>query len=110
MRIEVSRIEGTGVAFRNQGCRATYRIDISLDSDGRAPSDVETLVNLNGVNTSEPFEKYTEEDFVYIFRSNLPGIVHSTQRVGASWVERRSGRTEWGRYNSQVNCIAPSLC
>jgi NAD(P)-dependent dehydrogenase (short-subunit alcohol dehydrogenase family) len=105
---------------------------------------VDILVNVAGINIRKPFERYTEQEYADIMQTNLHGIAHLTQLVGARMIERGAGgkiisigslasirglsymavyamtkgavmqltralAAEWGRYNIQVNCIAPGF-
>lgn len=138
-------LEAEAAALAKNGLSArAMRMDVSdLDSVSDLP-DVDALVNVAGTNIRKPFEKYTQEEFDFLFRSNLTGLVRLTQRVGSRMIERATGgkivfigsltsllgfpyltaygmtksalagltrclAAEWGRYNIQVNCVAPGF-
>jgi NAD(P)-dependent dehydrogenase (short-subunit alcohol dehydrogenase family) len=79
-------------ALEKDGLRAAaMRIDVG-DADGIPElPDVHALVNVAGTNLRKPFEQYSGEEFDYLFRSNLTGLVRLTQRVGNRMIERGSG-------------------
>jgi NAD(P)-dependent dehydrogenase (short-subunit alcohol dehydrogenase family) len=105
---------------------------------------VDVLVNVAGINIRKQFERYSEQEYADIMQTNLHGLAHLTQLVGARMIERGAGgkiisigslasirglsymaiysmtkgaimqltralAAEWGRYNIQVNCIAPGF-
>ena len=49
---------------------------------------VDILVNVAGINIRKPFERYTEQEYADIMQTNLHGIAHLTQLVGARMIER----------------------
>jgi gluconate 5-dehydrogenase len=74
---------------------AALRLDMadpeSIRSVARDLPDVDILVNVTGTNIRKPFEKYTDEDYEFLLRTNLDGIVRLTQEVGGRMVARGMG-------------------
>lgn len=132
-------------SLKDAGLSASaMQLDVT-NPDGVAElPDVDILVNVAGTNIRKPFESYSQDEFDYLFRSNLTGLVRLTQRIGSRMVERGTGgkivfigsltsllgfpyltaygmtksalagltrclASEWGRYNIQVNCVAPGF-
>lgn len=136
-------------AFRADGLSAeALELDIvdfeSVQRAAEAAGDVDILHNVAGANIRKSFLNYTREEYEFLLRTNLNGIVELTRRIGKGMIERgRGGKivnigglmsvrglpylsvyaitksalagltrvlaAEWGRYNIQVNCIAPGF-
>lgn len=65
----------------------------SIDALADALPGVDILANVAGTNQRKPFAAYTRAEYDRLLETNLHGIVHLTQRVGATMVERgRGGR------------------
>jgi NAD(P)-dependent dehydrogenase (short-subunit alcohol dehydrogenase family) len=138
-------LQAEAQSLKHAGLSANaIQIDVTnLDGVKELP-EVDILVNVAGTNIRKPFEAYSQDEFEYVFRSNLTGLVRLTQRIGGKMVERGTGgkivfigsltsmlgfpyltaygmtksalagltrclASEWGRYNIQVNCVAPGF-
>lgn len=53
--------------------------------------EIDILVNVSGTNVRKRFEDYTAEEYDRIMNTNLNGIFHLTQKVGAGMVRRGRG-------------------
>jgi len=136
-------------AFRADGLSAeALELDIadsaSIHTAAEAAGAVDILHNVAGTNIRKSFLDYTREEYEFLLRTNLHGIVELTRHIGRGMIERgRGGKivnigslmsvrglpylsvyaitksalagltrvlaAEWGRYNIQVNCIAPGF-
>lgn len=136
-------------AFRAEGLSAeALELDIansdSIRAAAEAAGEVDILHNVAGANIRKSFLDYTKEEYEFLLRTNLHGIVELTQLIGKGMIQRgRGGKivnigslmsvrglpylsvyaitksalagltrvlaAEWGRYNIQVNCIAPGF-
>ncbi len=145
----LDRLQSVAQELTSQGQQATaLELDFTSPDSVRAAADsagaVDILINVAGTNIRKPFEQYTKEEYEFILRTNLHGIVELTQLVGAKMIARgRGGKVvnigslmsllglpylaiyaiskgalaqlskalaaEWGKYNIQVNCIAPGF-
>ncbi len=116
----------------------------SIRAAAAAAGAVDILVGVAGTNVRKQFEKYTEEEWTRVVKTNLDGIVELTRLFGAKMIERGAGgkviiigslmsllglpyltayavsksglagltrvlAAEWGKYNIQVNLIAPGF-
>ena len=123
--------------FRAQPLQLDFTDAASIETVASAIERVDVLVNVAGTNIRKAFEEYTEEEYGRILDTNLNGIVRLTQLVGKRMIGRKAGgkiinigsltsvlglsymsaiagltrglAAEWGRYNIQVNCIAPGF-
>ena len=142
-------LELHAAALRQHGHQATaVKMDMSDTDSIRAAADVpehiDILVNVAGTNIRKAFSDYTQLEYEHILQTNLHGLVHLTQLVGAKMIARGAGgkvitigslmsllglpylsiyaiskgalgqltkalAAEWGRYDIQVNCIAPGF-
>lgn len=136
-------------AFRAEGLSAeALELDVadseSIRAAAEAAGEVDVLHNVAGANIRKSFLDYTKEEYEFLLRTNLHGIVELTQLIGKGMIQRgRGGKivnigslmsvrglpylsvyaitksalagltrvlaAEWGRYNIQVNCIAPGF-
>ncbi len=88
----LNALEAEADALRKQGFSAgAMRMDVTDPDTISSLPDVDALVNVAGTNIRKPFENYTPEEFDYLFRSNLTGLVHLTQRIGSRMIERGTG-------------------
>jgi NAD(P)-dependent dehydrogenase (short-subunit alcohol dehydrogenase family) len=84
-------------ALRAQGFQASALVldmedPASLEAAARH-ADWDVLINVSGTNIRKKFESYTPAEYDRIFQTNLHGLVHLTQKVGAGMLERgRGGR------------------
>ena len=53
---------------------------------------IDILVNVAGTNIRKRAEDYTLEEFDHVLATNLRGIFHATQLVGAAMKQRRKGK------------------
>lgn len=136
-------------AFRAEGLSAeALELDVassdSIRAAAQAAGEVDILHNVAGTNIRKSFLDYTKEEYEFLLRTNLHGIVELTRLIGRGMIQRgRGGKivnigslmsvrglpylsvyaitksalagltrvlaAEWGRYNIQVNCIAPGF-
>lgn len=136
-------------AFREEGLSAeALELDVadseSIRAAVEAAGEIDILHNVAGANIRKSFLAYTKEEYEFLLRTNLHGIVELTQHAGKKMIERGQGgkivnigslmsvrglpylsvyaitksalagltrvlAAEWGRYNIQVNCIAPGF-
>jgi NAD(P)-dependent dehydrogenase (short-subunit alcohol dehydrogenase family) len=88
----VEALQAEADALDKQGFHArALRIDVTEPDAVAALPDVDALVNVAGTNIRKPFEQYTQEEFDYLFRTNLTGLVRLTQRIGSRMIERGTG-------------------
>ncbi len=79
----LSALEAEVAALQQQGFRASaIRIDVRDPTSVSELPNVDALVNVAGTNIRKPFEQYSDEEFDFLFRSNLTGLVRLTQRAG----------------------------
>jgi NAD(P)-dependent dehydrogenase (short-subunit alcohol dehydrogenase family) len=89
-------LEKHAADLREEGCQAVaLRLDLA-DSDSiraaaEACPETDILVNVAGTNIRKRFETYTKEEYEFLLRANLHGIVELTQLVGAKMIERGRG-------------------
>jgi gluconate 5-dehydrogenase len=142
-------LERQVAAFRADGLSAeALELDIasseSIQAAAQAAGEIDILHNVAGANIRKSFLDYTREEYEFLLRTNLHGIVELTRLVGKGMIARgRGGKivnigslmsvrglpylsvyaitksalagltrvlaAEWGRYNIQVNCIAPGF-
>jgi len=63
----------------------------SIRSAAASLPPVDILVNVSGTNVRKQFERFTDEEWQRVMRTNLDGIVEVTRSVGAKMVERGAG-------------------
>ncbi|MGH9673004.1 MAG: SDR family NAD(P)-dependent oxidoreductase [Bryobacteraceae bacterium] len=63
----------------------------SIRSAAASLPPVDILVNVSGTNVRKQFERFTDEEWQRVMRTNLDGIVEVTRAVGAKMVERGGG-------------------
>ncbi len=88
-------LETEAAALRALGHQAsTQFLDMedhsSLDAAAHA-GDWDVLVNVSGTNIRKRFEAYTPAEYTKIFQTNLHGLAHLTQKVGARMLKRGQG-------------------
>lgn len=145
----MDKLESHVKAMKEKGySAAALRMDVtdskSIDAAVKSLDAIDILVNVAGTNIRKRFQDYTQEEYDFILKTNLHGLVELTQKIGAKMIARGAGgkvisigsllsliglpylsiyaitkgalgqltkvlAAEWGRYNIQVNCIAPGF-
>lgn len=89
-------LERQAAAFRADGLSAeALELDIadsqSIRAAAEAAGDVDILHNVAGANIRKSFLDYTREEYEFLLRTNLHGIVELTRLVGKRMIERGRG-------------------
>lgn len=89
-------LEHHAAELRAGGLQAEpVRLDItdpaSIEAVAAGPHDVDILVNVAGTNIRKPFLDYTPEEYDFLLRTNLHGIVELTRRIGRRMIARAKG-------------------
>jgi gluconate 5-dehydrogenase len=92
----VDKLEEHSEALRAKGhSAAALRMDMSESASIAAALEsvdgVDILVNVAGANIRKPFQDYTKEEYDFILKTNLHGLVELTQKVGAKMIARGAG-------------------
>lgn len=88
----VDALNAEATALEKAGFRASaLRLDVADIQDVSQIPNIDILINVAGANIRKPFEKYTDDEIDYLFKTNLTGLAKLTQRVGGRMVERGSG-------------------
>ncbi|HLJ47387.1 MAG TPA: SDR family oxidoreductase [Bryobacteraceae bacterium] len=88
----IEALEKEAAALRADGCQAIpLKIDTSVISDLPDLPEIDVLINVTGTNIRRPFEQYTPDEYNHVMQTNLHGLVHLTQKVGARMIARGRG-------------------
>ncbi|MBK9166378.1 MAG: SDR family oxidoreductase [Bryobacterales bacterium] len=92
----LDKLEAEAQALRTQGADAhAVRLDTedtpSIRAALDAAGDIDILVNVAGTNIRKPFEEYTPDEYDYLLRTNLTGLVTLTQEAGRRMKARGQG-------------------
>jgi len=88
----IEALEKEAAALRADGCQAIpLKIDTSAVSDLPDLPEIDVLINVTGTNIRRPFEQYTADEYNHVMQTNLHGLVHLTQKVGARMIARGRG-------------------
>ncbi|MDW8354580.1 MAG: SDR family oxidoreductase [Bryobacterales bacterium] len=89
-------LERHAAELRAEGLQAqAVRLDVtdpaSVEAVASGPDEVDILVNVAGTNIRKSFLDYTPEEYDFLLRTNLHGLVELTRRVGGRMIARARG-------------------